>query len=98
MDKCEICSKNAEHTHHINEQHNADQHGMIDHYHKNSKFSRKRCLNKFNLCPRIKRTVLYQRTYLASGGICISIFIHLGCINLGLVTIPIISAIRFNKI
>ena len=39
MHKCEVCNKPAEHTHHINEQHNADQHGMLQHYHKNSKFN-----------------------------------------------------------
>ena len=39
-----------------------------------------------------------KRAHFASSGICVGIFIHLGCSNLGLVTIPIISAIRFNRI
>ncbi len=35
MDKCQICSKNSEHTHHIKEQNTADDNNMIDHHHKN---------------------------------------------------------------
>ena len=35
MDKCQVCSKPSEHTHHIKEQHEADQNGNIDHHHKN---------------------------------------------------------------
>ena len=36
MDLCQICSKNAEHCHHIKEQQEADENGMIDNFHKNS--------------------------------------------------------------
>ena len=39
MDKCEICNKPSEHTHHIHEQHTADENGNINHFHKNSKFN-----------------------------------------------------------
>jgi len=35
MDKCMVCSKNSEHTHHIKEQQYADHNNMIDHHHKN---------------------------------------------------------------
>jgi hypothetical protein len=35
MDKCQICLKPSEHTHHIKEQHEADQNNNIDHHHKN---------------------------------------------------------------
>tara|TARA_B110001469_G_scaffold71287_1_gene67775 strand:- start:2142 stop:5216 length:3075 start_codon:yes stop_codon:yes gene_type:complete len=37
IDKCEICGNPAEETDHINEQKNADDNGMIKHFHKNSK-------------------------------------------------------------
>jgi len=37
MDKCLICKQKSEHTHHINEQHLADENNMINHFHKNSK-------------------------------------------------------------
>jgi DNA mismatch repair protein MutS len=41
MQKCEICGvtgvKKVLHSHHIREQHTADEHGMIDHFHKNIK-------------------------------------------------------------
>ena len=37
MDKCMICKSNAEHTHHINEQNQADENNIIDHFHKNIK-------------------------------------------------------------
>ena len=37
MDQCQICSKKAEHTHHINEQNKADENGNIGHFHKNTK-------------------------------------------------------------
>ena len=36
MDLCQICSKNAEHCHHIKEQQEADENGMIENFHKNS--------------------------------------------------------------
>ena len=39
MDKCEVCSADAIDTHHIAEQHTADENGMIEHYHKNNKFN-----------------------------------------------------------
>ena len=39
MDKCEVCSGEAIDTHHIAEQHTADENGMIEHYHKNNKFN-----------------------------------------------------------
>ncbi len=39
MDKCEICSKDACDTHHISEQHTADENGMIGDFHKNMKFN-----------------------------------------------------------
>ena len=35
MDKCMICSKQSEHTHHIKEQQHADENNIIDHHHKN---------------------------------------------------------------
>ena len=35
MDKCQICKKNSEHTHHIKEQNTADSNNIIDHHHKN---------------------------------------------------------------
>ena len=37
VDKCKICNSNAEETHHINEQQNADKNGNIKHFHKNDK-------------------------------------------------------------
>ena len=36
IDLCQICSENAEHCHHIKEQQEADENGMIDNFHKNS--------------------------------------------------------------
>ena len=39
MDKCEVCSGEAIDTHHIAEQHTADENGIIEHYHKNNKFN-----------------------------------------------------------
>ena len=36
IDKCEICNKKATEVHHINEQHTADENGIIDNFHKNS--------------------------------------------------------------
>ena len=35
IDKCEICNKKCL-VHHINEQHTADENGIIDNFHKNS--------------------------------------------------------------
>ena len=35
MDKCLVCKRTSEHTHHIKEQHEASDHGIIDHHHKN---------------------------------------------------------------
>ena len=35
MDLCQICSENAEHCHHIKEQHIANEDGIIEHFHKN---------------------------------------------------------------
>jgi DNA mismatch repair protein MutS len=35
MDKCLVCKGPSEHTHHIKEQHEASDHGIIDHHHKN---------------------------------------------------------------
>jgi DNA mismatch repair protein MutS len=37
MDQCGVCEQPATETHHINEQHTADKHGVIHHYHKNIK-------------------------------------------------------------
>ena len=37
MDRCEICNKQSDHTHHINEQNKADENGNIGHFHKNKK-------------------------------------------------------------
>jgi len=37
MDKCQVCSKKSEHTHHIKEQNTADNNGIINHFHKNTK-------------------------------------------------------------
>ena len=37
MDQCQVCFKKSEHTHHIQEQNEADANGMIHHYHKNTK-------------------------------------------------------------
>ena len=37
MDKCQVCSNKSEHTHHIEEQCDADKDGIINHYHKNTK-------------------------------------------------------------
>ena len=37
MDQCQICFKKSEHTHHIQEQNEADKNGMIHHFHKNTK-------------------------------------------------------------
>ena len=37
MDKCMICKQKAEHTHHIQEQNQADENNMINHFHKNTK-------------------------------------------------------------
>lgn len=42
---CSLCSRKAEDVHHINEQHKADENGMIDHFHKN---------HKHNLLPLCK--------------------------------------------
>jgi len=40
VDKCQICSNNIDlHTHHIAEQHTADEQGFIGYYHKDSKFN-----------------------------------------------------------
>jgi DNA mismatch repair protein MutS len=40
IDVCQICGVNENlHTHHINEQHTADERGMISHFHKNIKFN-----------------------------------------------------------
>ena len=37
MDKCQVCFKNSEHTHHIKEQNTADKNNIINHFHKNTK-------------------------------------------------------------
>ena len=37
MDKCQICFKKAEHSHHIKEQNVADENNIIEHFHKNTK-------------------------------------------------------------
>ena len=37
MDKCQVCFKNSEHTHHIKEQNKANKDNIIGHFHKNTK-------------------------------------------------------------
>ena len=40
IDSCSICGENKDlHTHHIREQNEADENGMIEHFHKNKKFN-----------------------------------------------------------
>ena len=50
MDKCQICFQKSEHTHHIKEQHVADENNIIDFHHKNIKHNLvplcERCHNK----------------------------------------------------
>ena len=46
MDKCKICNKNSEETHHIKEQELADETNHIEHFHKN---------NEHNLVPLCKQ-------------------------------------------
>ena len=54
MDKCLVCSKKAEETHHINEQQIANKDGIINHYHKNNKH------NLVPLCKKCHKDVTYN--------------------------------------
>lgn len=46
LSKCALCDENVDDVHHINEQKNSDEHGNIDHFHKN---------HKYNLIPLCKK-------------------------------------------
>ena len=53
MDECKVCGGLPEDTHHIKEQHTADEHNMIDHHHKNKKH------NLVPLCKECHAKVTY---------------------------------------
>jgi hypothetical protein len=53
MDECKVCGENPEETHHIKEQHLADEDNMIDHHHKNKKH------NLVPLCKKCHSKVTY---------------------------------------
>ena len=53
MDECKVCKGKAEETHHIKEQCMADENGMIDHHHKNTKH------NTVPLCKSCHKKVTY---------------------------------------
>jgi len=53
MDECKVCGGLPEETHHIKEQHTADEHNMIDHHHKNKKH------NLVPLCKACHAKVTY---------------------------------------
>ena len=55
VDKCKICNSNAEETHHINEQQNADKNGNIKHFHKNDKH------NLVPLCKKCHKETTYGK-------------------------------------
>jgi len=53
MDKCKICNLTAQETHHIKEQHIADNNGIIEHFHKNNKH------NLVALCKKCHDSITY---------------------------------------
>ena len=53
LDECKICQKPAKETHHIKEQQSADDNGIIEHYHKNSKH------NLVQLCKSCHDSITY---------------------------------------
>lgn len=53
MDECKVCGENPEETHHIKEQHLANEDNMIDHHHKNKKH------NLVPLCKKCHSKVTY---------------------------------------
>lgn len=55
MDECKICGQPAKETHHIKEQQSADNNGIIDHFHKNSKH------NLVQLCKKCHDSITYGK-------------------------------------
>jgi DNA mismatch repair protein MutS len=61
IDKCAVCSVNAEEVHHINFQCNADERGMIKHYHKNIE------ANLVPLCKKCHNDVHHSKKLIIKG-------------------------------
>ena len=57
-----------------------------------------RRLLKFNFGDLHPCTAFSNLTYFCCGRVCLWRICHLGCNNLGLVTIPMISAVKLSKI
>tara|TARA_Y100001958_G_C21247493_1_gene578883 strand:+ start:3518 stop:6589 length:3072 start_codon:yes stop_codon:yes gene_type:complete len=55
LDKCKICNNNAEETHHIKPQEDADENNIIENFHKNKKH------NLIGLCKKCHADVTYNR-------------------------------------
>jgi DNA mismatch repair protein MutS len=55
LDKCKICNSNAEETHHIKPQEDADENNIIESFHKNKKH------NLIGLCKKCHADVTYHR-------------------------------------
>ena len=65
MDECKVCGGLPKDTHHIKEQHTADEHNMIDHHHKNNSL---KTISNSSIHQKISDTFIFKNQFCSYNG------------------------------